>query len=664
MFHLCETVEDQGADSPVGLGFYYFGRKQQMSCRNYAIVLSVTIALLLSGGGNAMASADVRETEDLPNIVVTASRTNVDSAAAVQAVEIISREAIEARNPISVADLLRQLVGVNVIQQGGRGGRTDVIIRGGEANFSVVLIDGVKVNDPTNTRGGSYDLSYLAIENIERIEIVRGPLSALYGSDALSGVINIVTAGPATGSAAKLEIGENGLRTASGRFGLRARQLGLGAQAQVYEDHGAQQGADYRDVQLGAKAEYQLNENLIARIYGRWVDGSSSQFPEDSGGPSYAVIEDTETRDVRESHLMIAFDASGYSETWLRFAASKYSRQEIQVSPGIAPGVFSGVPPNKSETEFVREQTEVSLGTDSLAPYSIVAGATYQKESGDSVGMIDLGFPLLTDFSLRRDTVGVFAEGRYDSEKISLQASVRWDSPDAIDAETTGQFGIIYKDVGERTNIRLNWGQGFKAPSFFALAHPLVGNPSLRSEKAESVDVGLDYYFRDSEEKVTVSLYRARYTDLIDFDPEAFTNVNRSRVSAAGAEITLFAKVSGNLSIQAHLTYSDIDIKDSEAILRGRPQWRAGGVVTWDISERVSLAASYLALDKFWDVSIPTGGLYLDGYNRLDLSASYNLNGKLSVGVSLDNLMETAYEEAVGFPATARRGRLFVRYEF
>ena len=145
--------------------------------------------LLLCGG----AGASDRPVVSMRELVVSASQIPTRLQDTPVNATIITRAEIEARQPVDVVDLLRQVGGAHIVQPGGPGGVSSIYIRAGEANFAVVLIDGVKVNDPTNSRGGSYDFSTLDIAAIERIEIVRGPLSTVYGSDAMGGAINIIT---------------------------------------------------------------------------------------------------------------------------------------------------------------------------------------------------------------------------------------------------------------------------------------------------------------------------------------------------------------------------------------------------------------------------------------------------------------------------------------
>jgi outer membrane receptor protein involved in Fe transport len=186
----------------------------------------------------------------------------------------------------------------------------------------------------------------------------------------------------------------------------------------------------------------------------------------------------------------------------------------------------------------------------------------------------------------------------------------------------------------------------------------------LQSETATSFDIGYRHRLTRIPGKFELALYRNDYKNLIDFDPILFTSVNRTAVVTQGFEAAISLELFDTLSIKGHATYTDSEIKDSTARLRGRPNWRIGATIEWTINPDWRLVGSILTLDEFWEVSIPTGGLFLDGYNRLDLALRYNATEKLKLGLAIDNLLDESYQEAVGFPGQGVRGRINARYEF
>lgn len=622
------------------------------------------ILLLVFTGHVAIATSSNIDSESIETVVVTASRLELSKTSVTPSADVITSEQIEERNPTSATELLRQFSGVNVTQQGGRGGVTSVVVRGGESNFTVVLIDGVKVNDSTNTRGGSYNFSNLDLSNVTRVELVRGPLSSLYGSDALAGVINIITTDKEPGGRLWIQAGSDEFLSASGHFSKQFGATLASLNLHAVQDDADIEGASYEDWGLSGDLRSELGDRSSALVMFRYQQSQSTSYPEDSGGSEFAEIRDVDNRESSETHLRLAWDYTLSGGWQFNAAGSRYERDESFSSPGIAPALFSGVPPNSADTEFSRDQIVATLKRRFGEAAAFAVGAEWQSESGNSIGVLDLGFPVPTDFQLERNTNSAFSEISVSAGPLTVQGGLRWDDVDSIHNETTARIGVLYQLSDGRSDLRANWGQGFKAPSFFALAHPLVGNPALRSEFANSVDLIFIRRLAREGSELRLGLYKNEYKDLIDFDPDLFTNVNRSKVVIQGFELDLALSLNERLDLQGHLTYSDSDIRDSDAELRGWPNWRGGIIVDWMVNERWRLLSSFLILSEFFESSIPTGSVLLDGYERVDVSATWQACGKLSMQFAIDNLLDSEYQEAVGFPAAGIRGRIGVRYVF
>ena len=366
-----------------------------------------------------------------------------------------------------------------------------------------------------------------------------------------------------------------------------------------------------------------------------------------------------------KSRICASFWNTNLPASWeFDIAAIHYQRQETSTSPGIVPGVFNGVPPNSADTEFSRNQIVTSVGMNGDGGFSFLAGAEWQREDGESSGVLDIGFPLSSSFDLRRDTLSAFSEISMSRGPLVLQGGLRWDNPDEIASETSARVGALYKFADQKSEIRANWGQGFKAPSFFALAHPLVGNPALTSERATSIDFNLTRRLGGSGGKMGISIFKNEFEDLVDFDPEIFRTLNRSNVITQGAELAIDLPLKSNLNLRGHLTYTDTEIVDSDAQLRGRPKWRGGAVVDWKMHDKWNLVTSVLILDEFFESSIPTGGLFLDGYTRFDAALTHRPRENVVVRFAVENLLDENYQEAVGFPATGIRGRIGIKFSF
>lgn len=624
-------------------------------------------ALLALAAGNPAMAAEGKAVE---TIVVTGTRvtdllTNVPNSTSV-----ISLDDIKAQNRASVLDLLRSVPGLQVTQPGGRGGVASVFIRGGEPNFTMVMVDGIRVNDPNNTRGGSFDFSTLNAADVERIEIVRGPQSAIYGSDALSGVINIITRGRAEafGAGVLAELGEDQYgRAALELSGPATAHSGFSLRVATVDDGDATLGNSYKSNSVSGKFSLGARERWDLRLFGRWSDNEGSSFPEDSGGPRLAVLRSLDEKTSEDFSAGVAGNIALPRDWQLNFTASRYEHEDSYVSPGVAPGLRGGVPPNGARSELDRATFSVHVVGNVSERLRATLGVDLHDEEGASDGFVEFfpGFSLPSGFTLNRDVTGVFGEFQYQPKNtLTLLASVRHDEPDEESGETTTKFGGLY-DLNEgRTTLRANWGEGFKLPSFFALASPLVGNPDLRAEKSESADIGVTQRFMDARLATTLTVYRNEFTDLIDFDFNLFTNVNRSTVIAKGAELEFDYALRPALGLLAEIMYLDLDVKDSDLPLRQRPKWRGSVALRWDPAADWLVDATWFHVGETFDSSVPTDGLMLSGYNRLDTTVTWRPSETVDLLLSVGNLLDKNYEEAIGFAAAGRRARLAIRYRF
>lgn len=610
----------------------------------------------------ATATATAQAQQPVENVLVTGSYS--PQAALTAAASVIDAAQIEALNKRTVAGLLKTLSGVLVEEQGGPGGLTAVSIRGGEANFTLVLLDGVPVNDPTNTRGGGFDFSDLNTAMIDRIEVVRGAQSSIYGSDALAGVINIITRRPDEGHRQSLstEVGQDDFynvgASARGRAGDFDYSLELATRDDGDPVPGSERETDSANVRLGWAPV--PGQELTASW--RYLDGDRSSYPEQSGGPEFAVTDDLDSGNYDESVFALSWLAQTGQYWQSRVSASYFERNEDYTSPGIPP--YLEVPPNGADTEFSREELRwvntLALGAD----YEVNLGAEYRNEDGQSDGYVDyFGFRNPTDFELDRDTTAVFGgvNGKV-LDGVLIQASLRYDDPDGFDSETTWRAGASYP-VGAGLSLHANWGEAYKLPSFFALGNALVGNPDLEPEQAQGWDAGLAW--ETDKLRLQGTYFFNDFEDLIDFDDETFRNVNRKNVETSGVELQARWRVRAGVDLLAQSTYTDIDLKGEDTVLTGRPEWTAGLVATWRVTERWDTALDYRYTGEQWSVTRYTGEEVteeLDDYHRVDWVLRWRPAAAWQLQLSVDNLLDEGYETSVGFIAPERSVRFGIRY--
>lgn len=602
----------------------------------------------------------------LETVTVTGTRLTVQPAQMSAHITVIDEQMLSRLNKGSLTDVLRAIPGLQVNQQGGPGGITNVYVRGGESNFSIVMIDGVQVNDPTNSRGGSFDFSSMQVDSIERIEVVRGPQSAIYGADALAGVINIVTR---AGSRDVRNTFTSGIGT-DGYHHLGYQLTGSQREAWEYavgiyhQDQGHPVAGSSKELTtFTGKSVYRHNDTRAeGGIY--FATSERESFPEDSGGSRFAVSRLLDGASSDDLALHAAVDQQ-FTGAWLsRVAGSWYRREDQTDSPGIDP--FFEVPPNFSDIDFQRTQFSWVNVLELGSSVSASVGADVESERGVSDGYLDFfSTRLPTSFALDRKTYGVFAEVQGElTSGASVNWSIRRDDPDTASAETTQKIGVRYSISNWGTTFTANWGEGFKLPSFFALGHALVGNPDLKPERSRSYDLGITQRIA-SGTAVGLTLFRNDFQDLIDFDPELFTNLNRGQVRTQGAELRLDYSTHPTLQIAAFATYLDIDVAQAGVKLRGRPPWNVGLQTLWEMRPEVHVNVDYQWVDHFYEVSRHTGAAVmssLDPYHRVDVNLSWQYSPHLELQLAVDNALNERYSEAVGFPAPGIRPRFSFRY--
>jgi vitamin B12 transporter len=614
-------------------------------------------ALAIAACATAAALPAQAVPETVPEtILVTASRLPHGLDSGDPNVTVLDAAALEARRASSAVELLRALPGLFVQQSGGRGSVVSLFTRGAKPNFTLVLIDGVKVNDPTNTRGGSFDASTLALDDIARVEFIRGPTSAIYGSDAVGGVINLITRAPDGTFGAELTAsgGSDGYWDAgahvSGSVAGVAGRLGVS-----HTDNGMPvEGSGLRNTTVdGALAATPL-DGLTLSVTGRYGTNRAQSFPDSSGGPLLAVLRGVDRRDIDEGVLGVhaRYETGG---AWSVLADyGLYDRASEAVSPGVSPSAQTptGIPANSDDVHFQRNTLTLSARYAPSRRIEAVFGLDLQNEAGTDDGTLNFGgFVLPTHFARSRTQWSGFAEAGIEvTEALRLTGSVRLDSAGREGDHVSPQIAASYDLAETGTKLRLSFGTGYKLPSFYALGNPLVGDPTLKPEHATNWDAGLSQTVGGA--LVKLDLYDTHYTDLIDFRPGAVPKlVNLSKVHVRGVELSAQIPLGDTLTLTPALSYTDARNATSGAGLRDVPAWLASGTLLWTPRDDVTVSAALFEVGPLTDNAIPTGDVRLSGHLRADASASWRFAPRWEAYVAAENLFDARYQDVVGFPA-------------
>ena len=603
--------------------------------------------------------------------VVTAYRVPTLLRETVQGVSIITARDIAARNPASVVELLNQVPGLQVDREGRPGGLSSVFIRGAEANHTLVIIDGVRLNDPSTSRGGSYDLSSLELGDIERIEVIRGAASAIYGADAIGGVINIVTkrggAGPLQGSVGA-GAGGQGYRKAQASLAAGSSAAQFALSAAKLKDGREGDGGTLDLSTLSGSLGFTPLDTVRLRLNARYNDRESSAFPETSGGVRFAVNRDLERKKGRESSLGADLGWDVRPNVQVNVKLSGYEHVEDINSPAIAEGAQpgSGVPASNSHTDLKRDTALLSASFKLPHDSDLTLGAEHIKERGENKTLLDFGFfQLPNNFVFDRKTRSVFAEVKARPILNSIvQIGLRRDSITGLESVTSPSIGARYQWPESGTAVKANYGEGFKPPSFFALGNPIAGNPNLLPEKSRNSEIGLEQSFLGDRGMFSLSLFHNVFRNLIDFvaDPRPLL-INRDQVVAKGVETEIRFTPSARWNISARYTYVDTRVENSDAPLRNRPKNRAGISLSWlpDQATRLSVSTEYVG--RVFDTSVPVGDVFLSPYWKTDVSLGYKFRW-LTATFAIDNLFDKRYEQFYGFADPGRRARVSLSANF
>ena len=592
------------------------------------------------------------------SIVVTASRTE-DAPAGLSVVEAAE---IERMQPASLLEALDEVAGVRAFSTGGAGGRSFLSIRGGEPNFTLVLLDGIRLNDPTNSRGGGFDFFALDPSLVERIEVARDPVSAVHGSDALAGAVNIRLRAPAAGGqrlTARAQAGSEGDVGLGAGFETGWRDGGLLAAGSWYDSGSLTAGSSLERRQGLARLRHRLG-GYEARLLGLYGHAGRSAFAEDSGGPRLAVNRERERGDAELVAAGLSVRRAGDARIRPNLSLAWSRQKDRSVTPAIAPGVLQGTPALSADSLFTRFEAIADLGVG-RGPLVATAGAALLRESGRSDGTIDFGFPLPAGFDFARTTRSAFAEASLrPGGGFGFNLAVRFDDVAGGGQRWTKRAAASWRPASGGPALFARAGEGYKLPSFYALAHPLIGNPALRPERSRNFEAGAELAGAKGD-FVRVALFSNRFRDLIDFDPATFATVNRDRVKAEGAEIEGRWRPAAALSLAGALSWLDLD---SPTPLRGRPRWQGSLRAAWQASAALELNAAVRFNSDYFDSSIPTGPIRADGHEEADLGLRWRLPERFTLTAALRNVTGERYEDAVGFPAPGRVLRATVAAEF
>ena len=598
---------------------------------------------------------------NIEEVLIIDSRLDSDTFGIGETLNVDANTLSELQS-VDAEQLFQRLPGFSLSRPGGAGGVSELFLRGAESNFTAVYVDGVRLNNSSNTRGGSFDFSTLDLVGIDHIDVASGAMSAVYGSDAMAGVIRIQSAWatPGTSSifaeAGSVNDWRAGLATsfatgAESQWNLRASVADAGNEID---------GSSLKVESFATRFTGQLSYRGSWEVNVRNNQRTRTSYPEVSGGPKLAVLDGLEQAEGDELSIVAAGNWE-FSERWSSdlYLSNTRIRDDVD-TPAVVPGNLDGQPAFTSVSEYQRKQAlwvnRITINPD----LHLVAGLDSIREEGSDEGTIDFGFILPNSYTLNRDLNSAFLElGKQWAFGITGTFATRWDKGD--DERFSGKIGLQKQTSEQGSHLWARAANGFKLPSFFALGNPLFGNPNLVPETVRNAEVGYTHNFRGGAEIIT-SIYKSEFDDLVDFDFETFTNVNRGRFDVQGIEIRTYLPLSPTLELMADLNWSDIS---SEAgPLRRRPERTGGVALDWSPQSQYHLNLSARYMGSRLITSIPTGDVDALAYTLISATLGYEARANQRFWLAIDNALNEDYEDAPGFPSPGLRVRLGTKFSF
>jgi vitamin B12 transporter len=637
-------------------------------------LLCAPIVWVAAGNVDA-AAAD--SSDDFESVIVSATRVPTPESEVASSVTVVTAEEIAARQERTLPDVLKSIPGLNLVQTGGAGGTAAVFMRGTGSNHTKVLVDGIDVSDPSYPTG-NFDFAHFLTQDIERVEVLRGPQSGLYGSDAIGGVINIITrsgSGPVQLSASA----EGGSFDTFNQAGaVLGSSGGLHYSATVGHLHsggtpvtplnlllpGEKRNDDYYDnLTTTTKLGYDIIEGFDVGLVARYTDthlrvtnDDFSAFPAPSFPAARQTHGDTTEYYTRATGHLVLFD--GFFDQTLGAAFMRKKTATLE--------------PDSPETLAIGKRVKFDWqGTLKLTrEHTLVLGAEQQREQIENPPPVG------------SDTSGLSAGNNTDSGYLELQSQIAANLYSAVNAryDRNARFGgkatyrlaptYLIPDTG--TKLKASIGSGFKAPTLSELFQDFPpffkANPDLKPETSVGYDIGVEQGVGGAA-RVGVTYFYNRIRDLITTDVTGTTYANVGRAHADGIESFMSLNPMKSLTLRLDYTYtqaiddaSPIGGRADQELLR-RPKHKGSLNAAWQATEALSLSATAVSVSSWVDgnrdFSIPR--LTAQGYTVVNLAASFDINhytpgrgrasgwGHCALFARVDNLFDRHYQNPTGF---------------
>ncbi|WP_242913437.1 TonB-dependent receptor plug domain-containing protein [Brevundimonas pishanensis] len=608
--------------------------------------------------------ADHTASTALPDIVVTANRSAQALDKVGASVTILTRAALDNAQAATVADELARTPGVSFTRSGNLGSAASVNIRGAEGHHTVVLIDGVKMNDPASTQGG-VNFGTLMVGDFGRIEILRGAQSTLWGSQAIGGVVNIVTAEPTASLQGNLsaEAGSRGTRHFRGAIGGAGDRLSWRLAANRFDTDGysayspGTEDDGYRQTNLSGRLNYKVSDNVSVDLRSVWSDGTNDYDAYNGDSREYGNTEELIT------YAGLNFDLfENRLRNRIGFAYTDTKRRTLNPDRIIEPTTF------ESDGQNIRwdYQGIFAFTSDLTATFGVETERSEMRSRSPSDSNDKPAYG-----SGRADLDSAYTQVQWAIiPQLNITAGLRYDDHEQYGDNALGSVAAALTLNDGATVVRASWGQGFRAPGLYEL-YSDYGNLTLQAEEFESWELGAQHKLSDKA-VVAVTYFNRKADNEIRYnscafgttDPLCLVNgtsrwgyyANIQRTEAQGVEVAGSIDLTSSLRVAANYTWTDAINASGSAEgkrLTYRPEHMGNLSADYAFANGLKAGVAVRYSGETFTNATNTG--VLEAYTLVDLRASYPINDKLEIYGRVENLFDEQYEMFQNF-GTADRG--------
>ena len=604
-------------------------------------------------------SPPARNAQDEIQVVVTATRSETAADQSGASVSVVTRQEIQERQYRNLAEALQDTPGLTTAQSGTPGQATGLFLRGTKTENTRIMIDGRRL--PFNL-AGAYNLESLTLDNVERIEVVRGPMSAVQGGPAIGGVINIISRDGRGLERPELEgsFEAGSFQTFREAVGARgaAGPFDFSVEASRLDTNYQRTNNEYRRSNIQVRTGYQINEDLYADVLVLYNLA-------DAGSPNTITNPDATANLLRETWL-VSPGLRWQTTDWWKQSLFYSHAQQRQVATEFPPAVNFFAPPptlnfgQNNRLQVDSDQVDYQSDFQIASNWSVSAGVSftdtryYRKIDVPN----EFNFPVTPAGTKdiennMTNTAGFLSTQWQPLEGWALIGSVRFDHESDFGTETTWRLGTNYRVPHTRTLLHASYGTGFSPPTPQDIAPTFGGNQELLPERSRGWDVGVEQPLWDDRLVLTATYFENRITNLIQFDNSTFTIENIADARIRGMETGLRLRPWEPLTLSANYTLMEAwNLTDDLRLVR-RPRHQLSSYATYRPIEALALTLGGLWVVDREDAQFP-GTVDFEDYFLMRFAVSWQVNSHVEVFGRIENLLDEQYQEVLGFPALDR----------